>query len=346
MRITALVKSSDHVCCRYRIAAYRPLLEQLGCDVDIRPWSHSWFFNQVFPAFFADVASLLIIQRKLFPRWQLRLLRRRVRWLIYDFDDSIFLRSSYNPRGHDCPKRLDRFRDMVQAANIVIAGNEFLRGQALAVVDNPAKVHLIPTCVDASRYPLARHDAERGAVKMVWIGSSSTIRGLEMVQDLFERIGQAVPGVTLKVICDRSLHLASMPVEFCPWHHATETAELADADIGMSWLPDDAWSAGKCGLKVLQYMAAGLPVVANPVGVQRDLVQHGETGFLVETPEEWVDAVCLLAADPGLRQRMGQAGRRLVDEQYPVARGVESWQRVLHSLCHEYPVPESIAVNS
>ncbi|HZZ78260.1 MAG TPA: glycosyltransferase family 4 protein [Gemmataceae bacterium] len=340
MRITALVKSSDHVCCRYRIAAYRPLLEQLGCAVDIRPWSSRWFFQQIFPVF-ADVASILIVQRKLFPRWQLRILRRRARWLIYDFDDSIFLRSSYNPRGHDCPKRFERFRDMVQAADVVIAGNEFLCDQATAI-GNVNKVHLIPTCVDASGYPLARHDADRPHVKLAWIGSSSTIRGLEMVRDLLEHIGQTVPGMMLKVICDRSLRMDHLPIEFRPWQLATETSELADADIGMSWLPDDVWSAGKCGLKVLQYMAAGLPVIANPVGVQCEQVRHGETGFLVTTPDEWIDAVRLLAADPDLRRRMGHAGRRLVEEQYPVTRGIESWCRVLRSLCHDKSIAEPI----
>jgi glycosyltransferase involved in cell wall biosynthesis len=331
MRITALVKSQEHVCCRYRLAAYRPHLERLGCEVDIRPWSSRWLFQQVFPSFFDDVDALLVVQRKLFPAWQLRLLQRRVRRLIYDFDDSVFVHSSYNPRGHDSPKRFERFRLMMQNADIVIAGNEFLRDQATALV-SPTKVRLIPTCLDADRYPLAAHDPDRPHVKMVWIGSSSTIRGLEQIGTLLDRLGQAVPRLRLKVICDRVLHLDHLPVEFCPWTGVTETAELADADIGMSWLPDDVWSAGKCGLKVLQYMAAGLPVVANPVGVHRTLVRPGATGFLVETPAEWEDAVRLLAGDAELRRRMGAAGRRLVEAEYSVSRGADDWRRVLRAL--------------
>jgi glycosyltransferase involved in cell wall biosynthesis len=333
MRITALVKSQEHVCCRYRIAAFRPHLERGGCNIAIRPWSSAWFFQRMFSSFFEDIDadSVLIVQRKLFPAWQLRLLRRKVRWLIYDFDDSIFLRSSYNPRGHACPKRFEQFRNMVQTADAVIAGNEFLRDQATAFAE-PTKVHLIPTCVDANRYPLARHDSTQPNVKLAWIGSSSTIRGLEKISGLLDRLGKSVPCLQLKVICDRSLQLDCLPVEFRPWQPANETAELADADIGISWLPDDGWSAGKCGLKVLQYMAAGLPVVANPVGVQKNMVRHGETGFLVNAPHEWEDAVRMLAANPELRRRMGLAGRRLVEEEYPVARGVAEWRHVLRSL--------------
>ena len=74
----------------------------------------------------------------------------------------------------------------------------------------------------------------------------------------------------------------------------------------MSWLPDDLWSRGKCGLKVLQYQAAGLPVVANPVGCQAEMIRPGENGFLATTPDEWVDAVRQLAGDPELRRRMGR----------------------------------------
>src|SRR5438105_1299836 len=205
MRITALVKNRAHVCCRYRVAAYRAQFESLGHVVEIRPWSGPWFVRQLLPSFFSGIDAL-IVQRKLFPAWQLNLLRRRVRWLIYDFDDSIFLRSSYNPRGHDCPKRFAQFRHMVQSADIVIAGNEYLRDQATALTE-PDKVHLIPTCVDAERYPLARHDADRARVKLAWIGSSSTIRGLEKRRDLLDRLGKALPQLELKVICDRSLEL-------------------------------------------------------------------------------------------------------------------------------------------
>jgi glycosyltransferase involved in cell wall biosynthesis len=331
MRITALVKSPEHVCCRYRAAAFRARLEALGHRFDIRPWSSPWFVQQMLLPSFVNGIDALVIQRKLFPAWQLNLLRRRVPWLIYDFDDSIYLRSSYNPRGQDCPKRFSQFRQMVQSADIVIAGNEHLHAQATALTD-PGKVYLIPTCVDVSRYSLARHDPTRVRVKLAWIGSSSTIRGLEKIRDVLDRLGKALPLLELMVICDRSLTLDHLPVDFRPWQEATETAELADADIGISWLPDDGWSAGKCSLKVLQYMAAGLPVVANPVGMNKTLVRPGENGFLVKTPSEWEEAVAVLANDSGMRRRMGCAGRRLVEAEYPLARGAAAWEDLVGRL--------------
>jgi glycosyltransferase involved in cell wall biosynthesis len=330
MRITALVKSHDHVCCRYRIAAFRSSLEEAGHQFDICPWSGAWFLQQMLPSFLDDT-DVLIVQRKLFPAWQLNLIRRRVRHLIYDFDDSIFLRSSYNPRGQDCPRRSHQFKQMLHAADLVIAGNDFLRDQAVGFTE-PGKIFLIPTCVNVERYKAARHEQRSERVQLAWIGSSSTLRGLEKIASLLDFLGKEIPRLELKVICDRSLILEHLPVRFCPWREATETAELAGSDIGFCWMPDDAWSEGKCGLKVLQYMAAGLPVVANPVGVHKKMIRHGETGFLVETREEWLQAIGWLARDPVLRQAMGQAGRRLVEAEYHVANGAAGWERVLRSL--------------
>jgi glycosyltransferase involved in cell wall biosynthesis len=330
MRIIALVKSPEHVCCRYRVAAFRPSLEAAGHQLDVHGWPASWtgrlrLYHQL------RRADALLVQRKLLPAWQLRLVRRRVRWLIFDYDDSIFLRNSYNPRGQLSAGRSQRFEEMVRQADAVVAGNSFLREQALTLTD-PQRVYVIPTCVDVTRYRLAEHRPDKRRVQMVWIGSSSTIQGLEQATVLFEEIGKSVPDIQLKVVCDRSLNLEHLDVTFCPWQEQTETAEIADGDIGVSWLPNDPWSEGKCGLKVLQYMAAGLPVVANPVGLHRTLVRHGETGFLAETPAQWSQAVRQLAQDPLLRRRLGRAGRELVEASFQLPLGAAAWLRLLHRL--------------
>src|SRR5262249_27988140 len=97
-------------------------------------------------------------------------------------------------------------------------------------------------------------------------------------------------------------------------------------------IPDDLWSRGKCGLKVLQYAAAGLPVVANPVGVHPEMIRHGETGFLASTPAQWIAAVRRLADDPALRVRMGRAARRHFESRYSIAAGAAAWLEVLARL--------------
>src|SRR6266702_1893979 len=111
------------------------------------------------------------------------------------------------------------------------------------------------------------------------------------------------------MVCDRFLRFESLPVIDVSWSEATEAADVASADVGISWVPDDLWSRGKCGLKVLQYQAAGLPVVANPVGVHPEMIRSGVDGFLASTPDDWVEAIRRLADDPDLRRWMGQNAR-------------------------------------
>ena len=330
MKLIGLVKSLDHVCCRYRLGAFAPWLAAEGHDLALKTappsWlARFWFYRQLRPA------DVVIVQRRLLPAWELAVLRGAVKQLVFDFDDAVFQRDSYAERGGASLQREAGFRRMVQAADAVIAGNAFLAGRARACGATDDKVHVVPTCVDPVRYA-ARHERLGAGVQLAWIGSSSTLQGLEQSRALWDYLGQRLPDIALKLICDRPLSLRFLPVHFRPWSEASEAAELASADIGVSWLPDDDWSRGKCGLKVLQYMAAGLPVVANPVGVQAQMVQHGVTGYLAETPEGWGWAIEKLAGNPGLRRRLGQAGRELLEQEFSVAAGAARWQAVLEQL--------------
>jgi glycosyltransferase involved in cell wall biosynthesis len=330
MDLVALVESPDHVCCRYRLAAFRPYLERAGHRLELRSLPRNWWARlrlgrSVRPA------DVVILQRRLLRGWQLALLRRGSRRLVFDFDDAVFLRDSYAVKGPHSAVRRRRFGATVRAADAVVAGNDFLRHEAAGQTD-AGRVHIVPTCVRPEVCPQAEHTRSGNGVRLVWIGSSSTLRGLEAVRPLLEALGRRLPGLRLHLVCDRFLELEHLPVVPCPWSAATEAADVATADIGISYLPDDLWSRGKCGLKVLQYLAAGLPVVANPVGVQVEMVRHGETGFLAETPEQWAEAVGRLAADPDLRRRMGQAGRRLVETSYSVESGARRWLSLLDGL--------------
>jgi glycosyltransferase involved in cell wall biosynthesis len=321
MHWIGLVESPEHVCCRYRLAAFRPFLENAGHRLELCAWPRGWWARL---RLLRDlVGANVILQRRLLPAWQRSMLRRAAQRLVFDFDDAVFLRDSYSPRGLHDPARLRRFCATVRACDAIAAGNTFLHAQAVRWATG--RVHVIPTCVDAQAYPLAAHDRLAGKAQLVWVGSSSTLRGLEEIAPLFDEVGRRLAGLQLKLICDRFLHWQHLPIVPCRWSQDSEAEEIASADIGVAWMPDDLWSRGKCGLKVLQYMAAGLPVVANPVGVHAELVRHGETGFLAQTPQQWVEALARLTHDPGLRQRLGQAGRRLVESGYGVAAGAGHW---------------------
>jgi glycosyltransferase involved in cell wall biosynthesis len=325
VRLTALVDSPDHVCCRYRLGALRPYLEQSGHTLELRSLPRRWWQWFRVGAELRD-ADAVILQRKLLQRWQLSLLRRAARRLIFDFDDAVFLRDSYAARGLHSARRVRRFAAVMRASDLVIAGNGFLAERANLFA--PGRVQIVPTCVEPAHYPQVNHPAT-ACVQLVWIGSGSTLQGLQSIKPILEELGRQLPCLQLKLICDRFFELQHLPILPCRWSEEREAEELAGADIGISWIPDDAWSRGKCGLKVLQYMAAGLPVIANPVGVQGEMVRHGETGFLAATASEWCAAVARLAEDPALRRQMGAAGRQRVEHDYSVARAAAAWIQML-----------------
>ncbi len=316
MLALVLIERPGHVCWRYRIEAFVPALAQRGARVEALPIARSTLrrLPQLAGAGRADV---VILQRRLLPLWQLAVLRRAARRLVYDFDDALFCRDSFQRKLQESWQRLARFWATVFAADLVIAGNSYLWCRASAYVE-PERVRCIPTCVDPGKYLLARHDRTGGAIRLVWIGQRSTAPSLLCMQSHLAAAARALPGLQLRIIGDAFPTLEGITTVERPWSVATESQELAQADVGISWLPDDAWSRGKCGLKVLQYMAAGLPVVANPVGIHHELVIPGRTGFLVASPEQWACVISRLAECPGLRRALGEAGRRLVEQRYSV----------------------------
>jgi len=324
MNLLALVESPGHVCYRYRIRAFEAALKGAGWSLACAGLSRG-ALGRSFQLHGASQYDSVILERKLLPAWQLKILRRAARHLVFDFDDAVAYRDSYDRRGPDCAWRQRRFERTVRAADTVIAGNDFLADCALRAGARVERVRVIPTCIEPEKYPLARHTNSAGPVDLVWIGSSSTLKGLEQSRMIWQRLAEAIPRLRLRVICDRFPHpfpLAILPIA---WQAQTEARELAAGQIGVSWLPDDPWSRGKCGLKVLQYEAAGLPVVANPVGTHCEMIRRGETGFLATTPDDWALAISLLAKDPTLRRQMGSAGREQVETDYSLSAWSETF---------------------
>jgi glycosyltransferase involved in cell wall biosynthesis len=318
MKALALVEAPDHVCCRYRIQAFERALAASGVALAIEslapgPVGRLIQFRR------CRSFDTVVLQRKLLPIWQLNALRRRARHLVFDFDDAVLYRDSYDVRGPHCRRRAARFGYVVRLADTVIAGNDFLADCALRAGARPDQIRVIPTCIATERYQPSAHTRTAPDLDLVWIGSASTAQGLERQRAVWERLGREFPGLRLRVISDRFPRFDPLRVVDVAWSGATEAAEIAAADVGITWVPDDLWSRGKCGLKVLQYQAAGLPVVANPVGVHAEMIQPGTTGFLVETADEWANAIGNLMADAGLRRRMGAKARAAVEAGYSVA---------------------------
>jgi glycosyltransferase involved in cell wall biosynthesis len=158
----------------------------------------------------------------------------------------------------------------------------------------------------------------RNKIRLVWIGSKSTLKYLSELQPVFEQVGKTGIGVVLRIVADDFFDLDYMTVEKRVWSLDTQFSDLLECDIGLAPLPDNRFTHGKCGFKILQYFAAGLPVIASPVGVNSDFIQKSLAGIIAVTPEQWNNAIMKMVQDVALRKRLGQNAKQFV-QQYDTA---------------------------
>jgi glycosyltransferase involved in cell wall biosynthesis len=146
----------------------------------------------------------------------------------------------------------------------------------------------------------------------------------------FERINRERLKLRL-VMVGGELDFKAPWLESRPWRLDRIADDLAEFDIGLMPMPDDEWARGKCGYKLLQYFAAGVPAVASPVGVSVEMVGT-ERGILASHEEEWVRALEDLATDPDARRQMGANGRALVDRDYSYDRWTPELARLIKEM--------------
>jgi glycosyltransferase involved in cell wall biosynthesis len=323
----------DHASSRIRAAQYVPLLEQEG-QFEVR-WmprvpdgagrlrtavSKRWRAFRRAAALGTGQWDIVFVQRLFLPAWLLRWTQRRGIPLLYDLDDALYLNSPAQPRAEA------QAAAMVRAARRVVVSTPELVPFCEA---HGASPRVIPTPVDTDRIrPAARRDTE--PLIIGWIGSPWTTPYLQTVAGALRRVAAERPVRFLFVGADPGgLDLPGVPVEHAPWSYEGEPAALSRMAVGIMPLPDDPWTRGKGGYKLLLYMAAGLPVVASPVGINREIVRPGETGFLADDEEAWVAALFRLCDDAALREAMGRAGRAAVRARYSRAVCFGHLDRVL-----------------
>jgi glycosyltransferase involved in cell wall biosynthesis len=200
----------------------------------------------------------------------------------------------------------------------VICGNEFL---AESFSKWTSRIEIIPTAVDPTRYlPREfRDSATSDDVVLGWIGTSGNYRFLRTIESALASVLAGKPGVRLLLVADAAPDLPSIPsdkIEFRRWTEASEISDIQSMDIGLMPLVDSAWARGKCSFKMLQYMSCAIPVVVSPVGMNQTVLGHGESGISADSSSEWTEALSALIADSGLRHRMGQSGRRVIEQFY------------------------------
>ena len=331
--------------CRFRVAQFIPYLRSVGIDVTLRSLFDVDFFRLVYKhghyvrkasAFTAlslryltslrDARTFdaILIYREIFPIGPAlieRLLGAGERPpIVFDFDDAIFLPSVSDANRPILPlKAPGKVATIIRHSDRVIAGNAYLAAYARRFSD---AVTVIPTVVDTARF-VPRLDAASGNGAAAargpivgWIGSPTTASYIRGLAPVLRRAAERHRFVLRVSGAGEPLDVPGVATEQPPWALDREVELFNTCDVGVYPLADDEWSRGKCGFKAIEFMACGVPVVASAVGVNREIIDDGVNGFLASTDDEWVDKLGRLLADRDLRRRLGEAGRRTIEERY------------------------------
>ncbi|HEY0563144.1 MAG TPA: glycosyltransferase family 4 protein [Methylophilus sp.] len=333
---------------RLRMYQYLPYLNKAGVDVTVSPLLDDdyieglyanniqklsvikAYFKRIFFMLNLSKFDLVWVEKEMLPwlpGWiEVGLFPSKIP-LIVDYDDAVFHR--YDQHKWSIVRSLlgQKIDQVMRRANLVIAGNQYLADRAQLA--GAVHVKILPTVVDIARYQVLE-DTHNATLIIGWIGSPATAHFLR-------EIVQALTGLVTKnkyqivAVGANPAQLKDLPIKVLPWSEETEVASIQQFDIGIMPLTDGLFERGKCGYKLIQYMACGKPVIASPVGVNTQIVQHGENGFLATSASEWKVAITQLIEDASLRKRMGDLGRHKVEADYSLHTMADKLVRLMQS---------------
>jgi glycosyltransferase involved in cell wall biosynthesis len=335
MKIARLTKYGNLAAStRQRFQQYSPWLKSAGFEMEDHPLLDNQYLSTLYTERRRDPAKLLkrYLERaawlfskpeidliwlhcELFPYLPSlaeRLAQIPKKPIVYDYDDAIF--HNYDMHSNPIVRGALRWklRPTISAAEMSFCGNRYLFNYAGLFCQ---RVEIVPTVVDITAYSVAAPRDGEAPRRIGWIGTPST--WTEYMAPIMPVLSGVAANHGARIMAVGAGQAKPDPMlDVTAWSEDTEVANIQKMDIGIMPLADTPWSRGKCGYKLIQYMACGLPVVASPVGVNAEIVEHGVNGFLASTHAEWQEALSTLLRDPDLRHRMGTAGRRKIEQHY------------------------------
>lgn len=237
--------------------------------------------------------------------------------LIFDFDDAIWMQNvSEANKKLAFLKNAEKTSEIIKVADKVVVGNQFLADYALQFNSN---VTIIPTCIDTEEYKPNEKKKKKEKVCIGWSGSQTTIEHFKLIEPVLFQLKQKYQErIYFKVIGDENYINEALGIKGIKWNRKTEIQELEEIDIGIMPLPHDEWTKGKCGLKGLVYMSMEIPAVMENVGVNGQIIQNGENGYIASNKAEWLNTLSVLIENKELRDKLGMVSRKFIQSNYSV----------------------------
>ena len=321
---------------RIRSYQYLPYLKSQGIDVTVAPLLNDGYVKalysgkakplfSIFGSYMRRLGNILKsrsfdlvwVEYELFPwlpAWMEIIMSYIDIPYIVDYDDAIFHRYNMHSRAMVRVLLGTKIDAVMRHAELVIVGNEYLGDYARKA--GAKRVECTPSVIDPDRYN-SIPPPENLVFTIGWIGSPATVKYLQLIRASLAEVCKN-GSARLVLVGSGQFKLDGVPTEIHAWSEETEVTEIQSFDVGIMPMPDSAWAQGKCGYKLIQYMACARPVVASPVGVAPIMINDNINGFLANATKDWVKALCALRENYSLRERMGKAGRMKVERQYSI----------------------------
>jgi glycosyltransferase involved in cell wall biosynthesis len=281
--------------------------------------------------FLAGRFDLVFLQRTTFPLGMERLAWLRNRNIVFDIDDSIYLPDKKEGGIIGWMKRRIKKKEVVSILRVskcVIAENNYIKDFVSRYCRD---VRIITGPIDTGRnYPKDNINRRSQDFIIGWIGSPSTTLYLSMLDTVFKQLNRKY-NIRVRLIGASRYHIDGVKVELADWSEETEVSELHKFDIGVMSMPDNEWTRGKVGCKMLQYMANAVPAVVSYTPTTAEVIEDGVNGFMAASEEEWFRKISLLIEDPSLREKIGMAGRKTAEERFSMEAAIPKYLEIFRS---------------
>lgn len=319
---------------RIRIYNYIPFLQNAGYLIYAEPLLKENYINYLYNDHNLKKSDILIsylkriylllnknkydliwLQQEAFPwvpGWFEKICLKAKVPIVTDYDDAFFHRYDLHNM-HFIRKFLgNKIDTIMNFSDVVTAGNEYLAERSRK--NKTRSVEMIPSVIDITKYSIKDYEKKTKFI-IGWLGSPATVKYLSYIKEQLKEFCKD-GNSELNLVGANKVDFEGFTINLIKWTQETEVNEIHKFDIGIMPLPDTPWERGKCGFKLIQYMACGIPVIASPVGVNSEIVEHGINGYLAKKPEDWIHYFNILKNNSELRQKMGLAGRELVEKKF------------------------------
>ncbi|OGV57253.1 MAG: hypothetical protein A2X45_25225 [Lentisphaerae bacterium GWF2_50_93] len=318
MKILFLLKSETTPSTRIRFLDLRTHLAEAGIEPVMEMIPSSFWRKRVLFRTAAEYDAV-VLQKRLLSLFDFCELRRYARRLVFDFDDAIYHKNascSADPADYGSSTRMGKFRRTVRGADMVIAANRILADKT-ALVNPKVPVTIIPSSVDCSSFKVKTDYNLQAPPVVGWIGTKSTLRYLELVAPAFAEL-RSKRDFILRIMSNEKYVQPGINVDFVPWSLEAQNTGLCRFDIGIMPLSRDPFSEGKSAYKLLQYLAAGVPSVCSPVGMNADVSGNDEYCLTASDNSQFCHQMERLLDSCELRRSLGRKGRSLIEEKYSI----------------------------